>query len=283
MSTDWKEKEREFLESLAPDTGRDLAEWMALISAQRLAHRNDMIDWLRHQGFTFSRASWLERIHHNGGNPIYLEAEDFKRGTATESPDPESPAPVREAVPASATPAMVAADDHPAPRKASDQPAADIRQMASAETAAPSARGATGRDASQPGAMAIPPAGPPRPPDVALAEVLAKAKAYRPLATYVLREIELALPGLVQSAEGAGIVLAAPRPFAMLVVSGKDLRLALALDDRPATGVLAALKLPVTMARFTHRMTHMVVLTDARQVDDTLLALVREAAERAEG
>ena len=131
--------------------------------------------------------------------------------------------------------------------------------------------------------MAIPPAGPPRPPDVALAEVLAKAKAYRPLATYVLREIELALPGLVQSAEGAGIVLAAPRPFAMLVVSGKDLRLALALDDRPATGVLAALKLPVTMARFTHRMTHMVVLTDARQVDDTLLALVREAAERAEG
>ena len=66
MSTDYAAKEREFLDSLKADTGRDLSEWMAAIRAQALPHRNDIIDWLRQQGFMFSRASWLERIHNAG-------------------------------------------------------------------------------------------------------------------------------------------------------------------------------------------------------------------------
>ena len=74
MATDYAELEREFLASLAADSGRDLAAWMALIDAQKLNHRNDIIDWLRQQGFMFARASWLERIHHNGGRPVYLAA-----------------------------------------------------------------------------------------------------------------------------------------------------------------------------------------------------------------
>ncbi|KAB2939990.1 MAG: hypothetical protein F9K20_15165, partial [Hyphomicrobium sp.] len=72
MATDFGEKERAFIDGLKENTGRDLDEWMAAISAAGLAHRNDIIDWLRHKGLMFSKASWLERIHHNGGKPIYV-------------------------------------------------------------------------------------------------------------------------------------------------------------------------------------------------------------------
>ena len=67
MATDFGEKERAFIDGLKENTGRDLGEWMQAITAAGLPHRNDIIDWLRHKGFMFSKASWLERIHHNGG------------------------------------------------------------------------------------------------------------------------------------------------------------------------------------------------------------------------
>ena len=73
MSTNYGELERQFLESLKADTGRDLAAWMEAIGAENLDRRNDIIDWLRRQGFMFSKASWLERIHNNGGRPIYSD------------------------------------------------------------------------------------------------------------------------------------------------------------------------------------------------------------------
>ncbi len=71
MSKDPSDKEQEFINGLTVDTGKDLAAWMAAIDRQTFAHRNDMIDWLRQQGLTFSRASRLERLHHNGGRPLY--------------------------------------------------------------------------------------------------------------------------------------------------------------------------------------------------------------------
>jgi hypothetical protein len=71
MSTDYAEKERDFIASLPEDTGRDLSAWMSAISESGHRERNAIIDWLRHQGFQFSQASWLERIHHNGGRLIY--------------------------------------------------------------------------------------------------------------------------------------------------------------------------------------------------------------------
>jgi hypothetical protein len=46
--------------------------WQA-IAAQGFADKNETIDWLRAQGFPFARASWLERIHSNGGRPIYMD------------------------------------------------------------------------------------------------------------------------------------------------------------------------------------------------------------------
>jgi hypothetical protein len=98
MSTDYAEKERDFVAGLAEDTGRDLAGWMAAIAQTRLTQRNDIIDWLRHQGFQFAWASWLERIHHNGGRLIYAEAGDQPR-TSSRQPlvrDASDEPPARE-------------------------------------------------------------------------------------------------------------------------------------------------------------------------------------------
>lgn len=74
MGRDEAEEEREFLADLKARTGMDLAGWMDAIAAEGFADKNDVIDWLRAQGFPFARASWLERIHSNGGKPIYLDA-----------------------------------------------------------------------------------------------------------------------------------------------------------------------------------------------------------------
>ncbi len=78
MSRDYGEMEQEFIAGLKADTGRDLAEWMSALDVGTFGHRNDMIDWLRQQGFPFSKASWLERIHHNGGKLVYGERRPIK-------------------------------------------------------------------------------------------------------------------------------------------------------------------------------------------------------------
>ena len=79
MSTNYGEMERQFLETLKADTGRDVNEWMAAIAAEKLATRNEIIDWLRRQRFTFSKASWLERIHNNGGKPLYENGSSARK------------------------------------------------------------------------------------------------------------------------------------------------------------------------------------------------------------
>ena len=47
MAKDFGEMAREFIAGLKEDTGRDLAEWMDAIGAQRFTNKNDAIDWLR--------------------------------------------------------------------------------------------------------------------------------------------------------------------------------------------------------------------------------------------
>ena len=89
MSTDYGEKERGFIAALADDTGRDLKAWMAAIAQSGLSERNAIIDWLRHQGLQFPKASWLERIHHNGGQLIYggvAERGQPQRGKISRQP-----------------------------------------------------------------------------------------------------------------------------------------------------------------------------------------------------
>jgi hypothetical protein len=91
MTRNEREQERELLADLEARTGRDLATWMALISAKGFADKNETIDWLRGEGLPFARASWLERIHSNGGRPIYGEPPPASTSRAKPPPPPKPP------------------------------------------------------------------------------------------------------------------------------------------------------------------------------------------------
>ena len=111
MTKDPRDKEEEFIAGLALDTGRDLAAWMALIDAQTFAHRNDMIDWLRRQNLTFAKASRLERIHHNGGRPMYGERPAEREPVTGQRP----PATATAAPPSASLPLVPLVQPAPAP------------------------------------------------------------------------------------------------------------------------------------------------------------------------
>ena len=98
MTGDERDEEREFLSDLKARSGRDLAEWMAAISAHGFADKNETIDWLRAQGFAFARASWLERIHSNGGKPIYMDQPPKSVAELKLQPPVAKPAPVARAL-----------------------------------------------------------------------------------------------------------------------------------------------------------------------------------------
>lgn len=271
MSTDYAEKEREFIANLGPDTGRDLAGWMDAIKNTNLSHRNDIIDWLRSKGFPFAKASWLERIHHNGGRLIY--ADDGPR----KAPAPRRPretAPVREVH--ARAPSDQVADAPIADRKPHilQARAADIVPSAPPQEAGPSV------DVSLPLAGRAP--APPSPvvtTDAALDRLLAKAKAYRPLAQLVLNETTAALPAATFTAKPPQIVFHAPHEFAELVIGPKDIRLCLDFGMRPLEEVSRQAGSQVTTGR-AKPFPHVIVLTDARQVTAGLVELLREAVAR---
>ncbi len=248
MAIDYGAKEREFLDSLEADTGRTLAAWMAAIDAAGLGERNAIIDWLRHQGFMFSKASWLERIHHNGGQPLYgdgaagrIEAAIRKIAETEGLTLPGSPV-----------------------TRATAEPEEPARPFPSA---------------SPPAAPVAVPAAPPPPPVAfeGLEEVLAAAKAYRPLAQHTLAALAEACPGLSATARDGYVLLAGPAEFGVLVPGPRDIRLGLDLGGWPFVAPLQKSKLAGPPPRFGH----MAVLTDARQVDGNLLRYVRAARERA--
>ncbi|MGD9671232.1 MAG: hypothetical protein AB7U75_19660 [Hyphomicrobiaceae bacterium] len=316
MSTDWREKEREFLTSLKADTGRDLGEWMRVIAAQNLPHRNDIIDWLRQHGFPFARASWLERIHHNQGRPIYLDPAELTPAASAVEAEAEgalqrvasggsrtvfmaapatTPAPTSPPVPARAIPPPRIAAEMPktaAPKSETDGDASDDAAAASVsvERPAPStdetpaaSRSTVSHHVLDSGAAVAAPAGrgkmavSPSPP---VEEVLSKAKAYRPLALHLIRLIDGAVPDL-KLAPGPGHLLLSTvgeTPFGLIAISGKDIRLALHLSAEVACAPLGPVKLPLTLSRAAQGMTHMAVLTDARQLDEGLINFVRRAA-----
>jgi hypothetical protein len=261
MSRDLAEKEREFIESLKADTGRDLGEWMKAIGNQNFAHRNEAIDWLRQQGFLFAWASWLERIHHNGGRPIYCDEDPPK-------------------VPAAR------ADDIPPGRPAGGVPpipvgGASVIPFPMQKHSSP-ARTAT----SSPAPPARPGPGPQAAPDLSaeVRTVIASAKAFSPLAGFLLRRIGEALPGTEFRAGKKHIeMLAGPLPFALLAIGGRDLKLAF-------TGPPGRFEAPSVKVRLTSLgvplsplLTHMFVLTDARQIDEAFLDDLRKASARVQG
>lgn len=188
MGADYAEKEREFVAALADETGKDLIGWMEAIAASGLGDRNGIIDWLRHLGFAFSQASWLERIYHNGGRLIY--ADELGAGSQPPSSvDPEREAPPPQPIPFQGRPMLrIVASNAPPTPNASPEP------------------------------------GPWR-PSAEIAALLAPAKGLRPLAELVLREIAAAAPSVRMEARAPLIVATAAHPFAALWPQPNALRL----------------------------------------------------------
>src|SRR5690606_3264878 len=109
--------------------------------------------------------------------------------------------------------------------------------------------------------------------------LLARAKAFRPLAVFVIAEIRKALPGVtVTPRDGYVTFRTRDADFALLAISAKDLQLGLTLESAPASLALEAPRFPAV--RGAPPMTHMIVLTDARQITPALLAAVAQAASR---
>lgn len=232
MSKGFGEKERAFVADLQQESGRDLAYWMAQITARELAHRNDIIDWLRQQGFTFARASWLERIHHNGGRLIYADEVD-KMPVAASS------------------------------RKRSE----------AAPTPVPRARAPKPVTRTAPSPASLPPAS-----DDAIDTLLLAAKAYRPLAQALVRDILAAVPGADARAANGFIVFSHEAPFAAVAPSARDVRLYLQLSDATAARLAMAASSGWHKAKspagLDAALTHVLIVTDARQLTRDLSELV---------
>lgn len=308
MSRNYADMEHEFLGNLKADTGRDLAEWMATIDAQAFAHRNDAIDWLRQQGFLFAWASWLERIHNNGGEPIYcrLDSGDVsakQKGTSRQAPAAPAPEPVTSAPQPQVSPAIV--DKRPPPPVVPSKPSLRLVHSSDAvrEPAGQPQQGAT-MEAAPDTAVVNAPAEPTKPtiapppvmtsvpaaasparkvsatsPD--LAAIIASAKAYAPLAGFIVRRIQETVPDSEIKASGKQIAFhAGALPFALLVVGSKDLRLAFAGPEGDWTAPVEQLRLPKNSGSAAPSLTHMLVLTDARQIDAAFENLVAEARKR---
>lgn len=212
MAGDEAEEERAFLADLKARSGRELAEWMAAITERGFADKNETIDWLRAQGFPFARASWLERIHSNGGRPIYMDAA----GEAKPAPPPK---PV------------------------------------------PTARAPSKREVAE------------------LERLLAAAKGYRPLYQFLEAEVRKAVPGVHVAPKSVYISFAAPAEFAAVALQASELRLGLDLGD----GAFDPPLQPAKLRGVGPAITHMLVLTDARQVNADLLNLIKAANARVNG
>lgn len=250
MSVDYGEKERQFLATLKADTGRDIDEWLAAIAAAGLAERNEIIDWLRRQGFMFSKASWIERIHNNRGRPIYAGHG----------------APRARAEPRTNTPAHPPAELSPAPPPPTLKPASPAPPSPAPQAPA------------QPAAAAAAPLPASTAPTADLDALLARAKAYRPLANFVVAEIRKAVPGVaVLPHQGYLAFRTGGRDFAILAVTPRELRLALATGTLPDGLALEPARFSPPL-KGAPAVTHMTVLTDARQVTPALMSAVSEAA-----
>jgi hypothetical protein len=256
MATDYAEKEREFVAALAGDTGRDLSAWMDAISSAGLAHRNDIIDWLRQNGFTFANASWLERIHHNGGRLVY--------GDDMAVPERAPARPVKVMTPLSRTVAQSSFE-----AAFAETP---IDQVPVVSTASP----------VLPTATAAEPAHTPE-IDAAAAAVLLSAKGLRPLAMLALQEIARAIPDTRLEAQGPLLLMLAPKPYLALLPGAKTLRFYGDFErdgDSRAVRAEASMK---TTSKAPPPFSSVLVLVDARLVDDEFAALVKRAHARVQG
>lgn len=243
MATDYAGKEKEFVASLGADTGRDLDGWMEAITSANLAHRNDIIDWLRHSGFTFANASWLERIHHNGGRLIYAGDELVAKASPPVVAPPVIPN-VTVAIPR--VPAQTVAQRPSGPPSLSivpaTSPALDSTKF-----------------------------------DPTVTELLLAAKGLRPLALVALQEIMAVAPNAVLAGDGPMIVMSAPKPFIALLPGAKALRIYGPFDRAASSRVARSEAAMKTADKAAPPFPGVLVLSDARLVDDEFRALIAGA------
>lgn len=251
MARDLGEQERAFVHALKETTGRDLAGWMEEIAASGHTRRNDIIDWLRHRGFAFANASWLERIHHNNGQLIYGAEHDA--GMA-ERPAEQASGPVARASRSASDDRIEPDPSTPRSAPAKSTPVAAVSASSASQTP-----------------VHLTPAS-----DADIAALLLAAKGLRPLAELVLREMSALVPTLVRAASPPLITIASPMPFAVLLPAPKDVRLFAdfgpASRDRTRKADAGRLAVPFP---------DVLVLNDARQIDDRFRELVAAAYTRA--
>jgi len=233
-------EEREFLEGLKARTGRDLTEWMAAIAAQGFRASSDKNEII----------DWLRTQGLPFARAAWLERIHRSGGKPIHTGAP----PAR----AEAGAGIGRAEAPPAePRRA---PALELVPKAPREAPAPDAKG-------EPGAADA---------AAALDKLLAAAKGYRPLYHLLEAQIRKAVPGAVFSPQARHVSVGAPREFAAITLHATEVRLGLDLGDRAFDARLQEARL-----RGAGRaITHMLVLTDARQVDEALSALVASANAR---
>lgn len=72
------EFEKEFMDSLKSETGKDLSTWMKILDGAPSKKRNEVIAWLKSDhGFGHMKASLLGGIHANGGKPVYQSTDNL--------------------------------------------------------------------------------------------------------------------------------------------------------------------------------------------------------------
>src|SRR5688572_8961877 len=72
------EFEKEFMDGLSAQTGKDLKTWLKTIDGFDSKKRNEVIAWLKSEhGFGHMNASLLAGIHANGGKPVYASTDDL--------------------------------------------------------------------------------------------------------------------------------------------------------------------------------------------------------------
>ena len=72
------EFEKEFMDGLKGETGKDLTAWMKVLDSAPSRKRNEVIAWLKSEhGFGHMNASLLAGIHANGGKLVYASTDDL--------------------------------------------------------------------------------------------------------------------------------------------------------------------------------------------------------------
>ncbi len=72
------EFEKEFMDGLKGETGKDLSAWMKIVDGAPGKKRNEVIAWLKSEhGVGHMNGSLLAGIHANGGKPVYASTDDL--------------------------------------------------------------------------------------------------------------------------------------------------------------------------------------------------------------